>query len=135
MASVKTIRTNLAKIVQAALGDGWQVSHVPVSAPAPQAAEIAQFGIQKHAAMGVETGQWWTCVVRAYVAVTVDVASQDNADALLENDPVTVAIEADPTLSGACSDLIVDRADQRFWDHPAYASPIVGVEWQLRILI
>ena len=134
MASLATIRAQIAADVATALGTGYQVSAYPLSAPTPPCAEVAQFGVTKHQAMqnGAEV---WTCVVRAYVAIAVDVVSQQAADAFLDDDPVSAAIEADQTLDGNVSDLIVERADLRFWDHPSLQAPIVGVEWVIRILL
>ena len=140
MASVAAVRAQIAtdltgiSALTTAFPDGYRVSAYPVSNPVPPQFEIAQFGIEKHQAMrnGVE---WWTCIVRGYLAVTTDTLSLQTADAFLDNDPVSAAIEADQTLNGLVSDLIVDRADQRFWDHPQLRAPIAGVEWQLRILV
>lgn len=140
MASVAAIRAQLAtdltgiSALTSAFPDGYRVSAYPVSNPVPPQFEIAQFGIQKHQAMA-NGAEWWTCIVRAYLAVTTDTVSLETADAFLANDPVSAAIEADRTLNGQVADLIVDRADQRFWDHPQLRTPIAGVEWQLRIFV
>lgn len=140
MASVAAIRAQLAtditgiSALMAAFPDGYRVSPYPVANPTPPQFEIAQFGIQKHQAMQ-NGAEWWTCIVRGYLAVTTDTISLETADAFLANDPVSAAIEADRTLGGLVSDLIVDRTDQRFWDHPQLRAPIAGVEWQLRIFV
>lgn len=140
MASVAAIRAQLVadltglSALQAAFPDGYRVSGYPVSNPVPPQFEIAQFGILKHQAMH-NGAEWWTCIVRGYLAVTSDTISLETADAFLASDPVSAAIEADRTLGGLVSDLIVDRADQRFWDHPQLRAPIAGVEWQLRIFV
>ncbi|HET6917179.1 MAG TPA: hypothetical protein VFH56_13890 [Acidimicrobiales bacterium] len=142
MASVSAIRAQIASdltgisALTSAFPDGYRVSAYPVSNPTPPQLEIAQFGIQKHQSMtGGSTAEWWTVIVRAYLAVTSDSESLKIADSFLASDPVTAAIEADRTLNGQVSDLIVDRADQRFWDHPQLRSVLAGVEWQLRILL
>jgi len=79
--------------------------------------------------------EWWTCAIHAYVAVTTDEISRATADAFVDNDPVSAAIETDRTLGGLVSDLIVDRTIQRDWNHAALNSVLTGVEYQLRILV
>ena len=140
MASVAAIRaqivTDLTGIsaLTSAFPDGYRVSAYPLSNPAPPSIEIAEFAIERHQAMldGVE---WWSCNINAYVAVTTDVVSLQTADAFLDDDPISGAIEADRTLGGLVSDLIVDRTIQRQWVHPALQTPLAGVEYQLRILV
>lgn len=142
MASVSAIRARIAADLApttltglaAMFPDGYRVSAYPLSNPTPPQIEVAQFGIQKHQAMA-NGAEWWTCIVRAYLAVTSDVESLQTADAFLANDPVSAALEADRYLNNLVSDLIVDRADQRFWEHPALRATVAGVEWQLRILV
>ena len=140
MASVSAIRAQLVtdltgiSALTAAFPDGYRVSAYPVSNPTPPQIEVAQFGIQKHQAMA-NGAEWWTTIVRAYLAVTSDAESSKLADAFLASDPVSAAIEADRTLNGLVADLIVDRVDQRFWDHPQLQSPLAGAEWQLRIFV
>ena len=142
MASVSAVRARIAAdlapanlpVLAAMFPDGYRVSAYPLSNPTPPQIEVAQFGIQKHQAMA-NGAEWWTCIIRAYLAVTTDDVSLQTADAFLADDPVTEAVEADPTLGGLVADLIVDRVDQRFWDHPQLRAPIAGVEWQLRILV
>lgn len=140
MASVKDTRAAIAAAVTnlsaltTAIGAPYHVSAYPLSQPTPPQLEVAQFGIQKYAAMG-DGAEWWTCVVRGYLVVVIDPVSLQQADGLLEDDPVTAALEEDPTLGGNVSDLIVDRADQRFWDHPSLEAPIAGVEWAVRMLV
>ena len=140
MASVAAVRAQLATdlsslpALSGVFPDGYRVSAYPLSNPTPPQIEIAQFGIQKHQAMA-NGAEWWTCIVRAYLAVTTDAISLQTADEFLANDPISAAIEADPTLSGLVADLQVDRADQRFWEHPALRATVAGVEWQLRILV
>jgi hypothetical protein len=138
MASISDIRTEIASVVSGALPAsftkaGAQVSAWPLSAPTPPAGEVGQFGIARNLAMG-GVAAYWTCVVRVYVAVTSDQGSQERADQLLVDDPISAALEKNSTLGGAVSDLIVDRADQRFWDRPDGVI-LVGIEWQLRILV
>lgn len=142
MASVASVRARIAtdltgiSALTAAFPDGYRVSAYPVSNPTPPQLEIAQFGVQKHQAMsGGSIAEWWTCLIRAYLAVTTDSESLKIADSFLENDPISAAVEADRTLNGQVSDLIVDRVDQRFWDHPSQRSVLAGAEWQLRILL
>ena len=140
MASVSAIRAQLVtdltgiSALTSAFPDGYRVSAYPVSNPTPPQLEIAQFGIQKHQAMN-NGAEWWTVIVRAYLAVTSDSESLKIADSFLASDPVSSAIEADRTLNGQVADLIVDRVDQRFWDHPQLRSVLAGAEWQLRILV
>lgn len=140
MASVKSTRAAIASALTGlsalttALGVSYRVSAYPMSAPTPPMIEVAQFGLAKYQAMG-DGVEWWTCVVRGYLVVVTDTISLQQADEFLEDDPVTAALIADPTLDGNVSDLIVDRADQRFWDHPSLEAPIAGVEWQLRLLV
>lgn len=140
MASVSAIRAQLVtdlsgvSALTSAFPDGYRVSAYPVSNPTPPQLEIAQFGIQKHQAMN-DGAEWWTVIVRAYLAVTSDSESLKIADSFLASDPVSAAIEADRTLNGQVGDLIVDRVDQRFWDHPQLRSVLAGAEWQLRILV
>lgn len=140
MASVAAIRAQLVtdltgiSALTTAFPDGYRVSGYPLSNPTPPQIEVAQFGLQKHQAMHNGT-EWWTCIVRAYLSVTSDVVTLETADALLAADPISAAIEADRTLNGQVSDLIVDRVDQRFWDHPQQKSVLAGAEWQLRILL
>lgn len=140
MSSVASIRAQIAadlsniSALNTAFPSGYQVSAYPVANPTPPQLEVAQFGIQKHQAMG-GGAEWWSCVIRAYLAVTSDTTTLEAADAFLEDDPITAAIEADQTLGGLVSDLIVDRADQRFWDSPTLRAVLAGVEYQLRILL
>ena len=140
MASVAAVRARVAadlnniSALTAAFPDGYRVSAYPLSNPTPPQIEVAQFGIQKHQAMA-NGAEWWTCIIRAYLAVTTDDVSLQTADAFLADDPITEAVEADPTLGGLVADLIVDRVDQRFWDHPAQRSVVAGAEWQLRIFV
>lgn len=139
MASVSAVRARLAtdltgiSALTSAFGS-YRVSPVPVAVPVPPQIEIAEFGIQKHQAMS-NGAEWWTCVIRGYLALTTADVSFEAADAFLASDPVSAAIEADRTLNGLVSDLIVDRADQRSWSHPQVASGLIGVEWQLRIFV
>ena len=135
MPALKTLRQTLATNIANALGPGFTVNAYPLSAPTPPVVEIAQFGFNPHEAMhrGVQT---WTCIVRAYLSVVSDLASQQTIDDdFFNNDPITAAIEdTDKTLGGLCDDLIVDRVDQRFWDHPN-GHILAGGEWLVRILI
>lgn len=134
MSSVRAVRASLAaaltgqaSIVEALNGQDYQVNLYPVSSPTPPTIEITQFGQTKHVAMG-DGAEWWTCLVRAYVALVADDNSLELADGFLEDDPVAALLEADGS-------LIVDRADQRFWDHPGSGSVLAGVEWQVRLLL
>ena len=139
MASVSAIRAQLAtdltgiSALTSAFGS-YRVSPVPVAVPVPPQLEVAEFGVQKHQAMA-NGAEWWTCSVRGYLALTTANISFEAADTFLVNDPVAAAIEADRTLAGLVSDLIVDRADQRSWTHPQLQAPLIGVEWQLRIFV
>jgi hypothetical protein len=140
MASVAAVRAALVTTMsgisslETGLGASYQVSAYPTSNPTPPQIEIGRFSLEKHQASqnGVEV---WTCPIQAYVAVTTDAISWETADAFLDNDPVSAAIEANRTLGGLVSDLIVDRADQRSWVHPQLQAPLAGVEYQLRILV
>jgi hypothetical protein len=140
MASVAAVRAELVTLMSGisalttGLGATYHVSAYPTSNPVPPQIEVGRFSIEKHAAMldGVE---WWTCPIEAYVAITTDAISWQTADAFLDNDPISAAIEANRTLGGLVSDLIVDRADQRSWVHPQLQAPLAGVEYQLRILV
>jgi len=140
MASVKDTRAAIAAAVTdiaaltSALGTTYRVNAYPQSAPTPPTIEVAQFGIAKFQAMG-DGVEWWTCLVRGYLVVVTDTVSLQQADEFLEDDPVMAALMEDPTLGGNVSDMIVDRADQRFWDHPSLETPIAGVEWALRLLV
>jgi hypothetical protein len=140
MAQIKEIRAELVTLLTgvaaltSAFPDGYRVSAYPASNPTPPQIEIGQFSVEKHQAMA-NGAEWWTANINAYVAVTTEDVSLETADAFLENDPVSAAIEANRTLGGLVSDLIVDRAYQRSWVHPALKAPLAGVEYQLRILV
>lgn len=140
MPSVRAVRTalanaltNVSAIETALNGSSYQISKHPLADPTPPVIEIAQFGQTKHQAMGAGA-EWWTCSIRAYVALVTDDASQDLADGFLDNDPVTAALEADTALNRGGSALIVDRADQRFWDRHD-GRVVAGVEYELRLLV
>jgi hypothetical protein len=140
MASASAIRAALVAAMtnipalNAAFPDGYRVSGYPLSNPTPPQIEVAQFGIEKHQAMN-NGAEWWTCSIHAYLTVTTDAVSLAAADAFLDNDPLSAAIEADKTLGGTVSDLQVDRIDQRYWDHPQLQAPLAGAEYQVRFLI
>jgi hypothetical protein len=140
MASVAAVRAALAtqmtgiSALTTAFNGPYYVAAYPTSNPTPPQIEIGRFSLERHAAMldGVE---WWRCSIEAYVAITTDALSWQTADAFLANDPISAAIESNRTLGGLVSDLIVDRADQRAWKHPALQADLAGVEYQLRILV
>lgn len=139
MASVAAIRAQLASdltgisSLDTAFGS-YRVSPVPVAVPVPPQIEVAEFGIQKHQAM-TNGAEWWTVLVRAYLALSTADISFESADAFLADDPISAAIEADETLGGLVADVIVDRVDQRSWTHPQVSGGLIGAEWQLRILV
>ena len=143
MASVADVRAAIAAdlapanlpALAATMPDGsYRVSPYPTANPTPPQIEVAQFGILRHQAMS-EGAEWWSCIIRAYLAVTSDTVSLQVADEFLNNDPISAALDADRTLGGLVSGVIVDRADQRFWDHPAQRTILAGVEYQTRILL
>ncbi len=139
--ALKPALENLPALSEA-IGD-YAVSPYPKSNPTPPLVEIANFAVVYHAAMGrvpVQT-KWLSCVVRGYFALASAEGAMQKTDQFFEDDVLAAAIEdggsgstADPTLGGLVSALIVDRADQRYWDHPTLTSLIVGAEWQVRIL-
>ena len=149
MSSILNIRNALASALTnlSDLDDalaGYRVSPYPVSLPTPPLIEIAKFGVVYHQGMGRVSTQVKdiSCVVRAYIAMASVEGSQMRADQFFEDDILAQAIEeggsgstADPTLGGLCSGLVVERADQAFWDHPTTGSLIVGGEWQVTILV
>ena len=133
MASLADIRTAIATTLQTALGDGYTVSPYVLSTPSSQAVQIVPGIINKHAAMG-DGAEWWHMRIQAFLGMTTDVGAQVNADLFLEDDPISAALETNPTLSGACDDLIVDTVEYRVWEHRSVGL-IVGAEYQLRILV
>jgi hypothetical protein len=133
MASTEAIRTAIAAQLTAALGDGYQVSAYALSAPTPPAFEVLPGLIRYHQAMG-DTVSWRGYRVRGFFSLSSDIGSQQKADAFFEDDPILAALEADPTLDGACDDLIVDQAEPAFFDLPGLQGPCVGGVWTLRIL-
>lgn len=132
MASTQEIREALALQLETALGDSYQVSAYALSSPTPPAFEVIPGQIQYHQAMG-STVSWRNYRVRGFFTVSSDIGSQQRADEFFENDPVLAALEADPTLGGACDDLIVDTAEPAFFDLPSLQSPCVGGIWTLRV--
>lgn len=132
MPSLADMRTAIAADLVTAL-PGYAVFKYPISAPTPPAADVSRFRAAKNLAMG-STAEEWTCVICAYVNATTDQGAIVNADALLEDDPVTAALLADNTLAGAVDDLVVMQAEQVFWDVAGLQAPVVGVMWTVRMI-
>jgi hypothetical protein len=129
--ALKTALTGITALTSA-FPDGYRVSAYPLSNPTPPQIVITEFGILKHQAMN-NGAEWWTVGIKAFLAMTTDTISVQTADEFLDNDPISPAIEADGTLGGLVSDLIVDTVDQRYWD--STKGTLAGVEYQVRILV
>lgn len=131
MAGLTEIRVALA----AALGTipNLQVSPYPLSSPEPPSAHVVPDMLAYHQSFGPGGAQQWSFRVQVFLAYVEDIGSQKAADRFLDDDLVMETLEADPTLGGVVSDLIVDRAEFRFWEPGGRA--MVGAEWYLRTLV
>jgi hypothetical protein len=132
MASTKQIRIGLAAALKKQFPEGYQISAYAMSAPLPPAMQVMPGPIDYHEDFG--DGSMRVFVVTAFLALTSDIGAQEKADVFFENDLLKAALEADSTLGGVCDDLIVDRAEPRFYEIASLASPLVGGDWTLRIL-
>lgn len=133
MASLVDIRQGLYTNLNTAFSAAYQVSPYVLSAPAAKTiwVDVGHPTVSFHAAMG-DGAEWWNMIVQGFVSNIIDRSAQANADALF--DQMRASLEADPTLTGAVDDLIVDTADFRTWEHPSLQQPLVGVECKVRIL-
>lgn len=126
--------TEMRRLLAAAIdAPDLQVTPYPLSAPEPPTAHIVPDAVDYHTTFGgSDAGEDWSFRVQVFLALVDDLAAQQKADEFLNEGRIKEALEADPTLGGAVSDLIVDRAEFRLWEPGGI--PMVGVEYHLRIL-
>lgn len=131
MDQLTEIRAALAAAIDA---PDLQVSAYPLSAPEPPTAHIIPAAVDYHTNFGSgdDVGEDWSFRVQVFLALVDDLAAQQKADEFLNDGRIRVALEADTTLGGVVSDLIVDRAEFRLWEPGGI--PMIGVEYFLRIL-
>lgn len=132
MASLTLIRQALADAVAAGVDD-LQASPYPLSSPEPPSAHVVPDELLYHQSFGDGGAEGWTFRVQVFLAYVDDIGSQRKADEFVNGGAVRDAIEADPTLGGLISDLIVTRVAFRLWE-PA-GQPMVGVEYFVQMLI
>ena len=138
MAALTAIREAIAANLTANLASGCQVSAYLVSSPVPPVLDVypsLDQPIVYDRAMGRGQDDW-RVTVRGRVALNMDEGAQRLLDKWLASsgtDSVKAAVEADPTLGGACSDLRVEecRAYQVFEDA---GTAFLGAEWQVLVL-
>jgi hypothetical protein len=131
MAKLTEIREALATALRTI--PNVQVSAYPLSSPEPPSAHVVPDAMQLHQSFGPDAAQEWSFRVQVFLAFVEDIGSQKKADQFLEDDLVTDALEADPTLGDLISDLIVDKVEFRMWEPGG--QPMVGAEWFIRTLI
>lgn len=137
MASLKDIRLGLKANIDAAFPNAQCTGYL-LSAPTTTSFEIEldPEGIDPHQAArnGVEIVHM---IVRAVVADTLDLSTQMRLDEFIDTGSVRAAIEADQTLGGAASTLLVTKVAQGgyrslvFGDNPA--TRYLTCEWAVQI--
>lgn len=131
MASLTEVRQAIADAVDA---PDLQTTPYPLSAPEPPTAHVVPDAIDYHTSFGeTDAGEGWSFRVQVFLALVDDLAAQQRADEFINEGRIIDALEADRTLGGLVSDLIVDRAEFRLWEPGGI--PMIGVEYQLRILL
>lgn len=139
MASVNEIRLGLAANLAAISGvqnTGYLLNNptpptLMIMPGPPGGGDFTEY----HQAMGngLETMTW---TVRAEVAVNLDIGSQQKLDAMLDVDgesSVMRAIEADKTLGGLVSDLLVTRSVAGMVPTRDGVAEKIAAEWEVTV--
>ena len=134
MASLTSIREGLAANLDTI--PKLQASAYLLSNPTPPAAEVQPGAIDYDRAMGRGHDDW-LFTVRVFVGFTSDIGAQRRLDGMLASAgsaSVKAAIESDPTLDGACEDLLVTRCTgYRLFGREGGAA-LLGAEWEVQVL-
>lgn len=134
MTELTQIRQGLADALSASLGEAFQISPWLLSNPTPPSVQIAPLEIAYHQAMG-NGHATWTFRVRVLLPLSTDIGAQQTMDELLGvtgTSLIKEALEAEPTLGGACDDLIVRGAD----NYQTYVSDngeMLGADWAVEV--
>ncbi len=116
--------------------NGVQQSAYLLANPTPPAAEVQPGEIEYDLAMGRGLDRW-NLTVRVFVGFTSDKGAQIRLDKMLAPsgvDSVKAAIEAEPTLGGACDDLHVKRCTGYRLYNRAGQAAVLGAEWEIEVL-
>lgn len=135
------MRKAIADAVSARLPD-IQMSPYPLASPTPPAGEVipARTEYDKAMARGMDT---WTFTLRIYFPETMDIASQQLVDRMIEPSgdvSIKEAVEAKdadgrPTLGGLVFDVCVNSFDgyRRFLAPSQQQAPMLGAEWTITV--
>ena len=134
--NVKTVREGLAANLSTYLTD-MQVSAFVLTNPTPPAIHILPERAEQTVAMqrGHVTRDF---LVQAMVGMADSRGAQEFLDDLLSEEAggtnrVVEAILSDPTLGGACSDLmVVDDSGYQIFSREGQP-PVLGAEWRVRV--
>ena len=133
MATLAAIRAGLATSVNTIVD--LQVSPYLLSNPTPPSADISPAGTKYDLALK-RGSDLWTLTVRVIVGTSIDQGSQKLLDKYMASSgslSVKAAIEANPTLSGVCEDLIV-RHVSGYRTYGGEGKPsLLGAEWEVNV--
>lgn len=134
MSELTQIRQALADALTVGLGSGFQVSAYLLSNPTYPSVQMFPSDIQFHQAS--QNGlAFWRFTIRVLFSLSTDIGAQQNLDALMgENSSgVKAAVEADPTLAGACDNLIVRTVGNYQTYVSAGGQQILAADWTVEI--
>lgn len=134
MSELGHIREGMAAALNTHLGEGVQVSAWRLTSHQTPYVEVFPGAVDYHQAMGNGHANW-PMKVRAYVALNNDIAAQQDMDdfqAVTGPRSVKQALEADPTLGGACEDLIVHGTEEP-QEYVKDGAPLLGVDWNVEV--
>lgn len=135
MSELGDIREGMAAALNAHLGAGVQVSAWRLTSQIYPSVEVFPAAIEYHQTM--QNGHAnWPMKVRAYVALTTDIGAQQDLDdfmAVTGARSIKQALESDPTLGGACDDLIVHGTEEP-QEYVKDGAPLLGVDWNVEVI-
>lgn len=135
MASLTDIRVALAASLGTAIS-GLQASAYMLANPTTPHAHVLPGEVEYDKTLQRGLDELFL-TVQLIVGTPSDMGAQMVLDEFLDDGPrsVKTAIEADPTLNGACSDLHVQGASgYRVYTFGEGRPPALGAEWRVRVI-
>lgn len=126
--------TAIREALAASLDDIDELQQTPyfLTNPTPPAAEVVPGPIDYTSAFQSGRDEV-VMIVRVFVGTVNDVAAQKRLDGFLNDDTIKAAIEADPTLAGASSDLMVKSCSGYRQYRRSAGEPLLGAEWRVTV--